>query len=437
MTINATHDPRLKSWVASANSADTDFPIQNLPHGVFTRRGETPRGGVAIGDQILDIRAAIEAGLFEQAGPGVRDAAAAAAEPQLNRLMAMEGGVLSELRGALQALLAEGSADRARAQACLASQAESTVLLPARIGAFTDFMTSAPHIAAARPGRAQGVLPPCFWTLPIGYNSRASSIVASGQKVERPLGQYAVKGGRAGFGPARALDFELEFACYIGLGNVLGQPIHLSQARRQIFGYCVLNDWSARDVQVWESVLGPFQAKAFRTTVSPWVVTSEAMAPFRQPLPARPADAPNPPPHLAEADGVDGGLALRLQARLRTAAMRKVGDAPVLLSDTSFDASAWSFEQMITHHAIGGCNLETGDLLSSGTLSGEPLESAACLAEITGGRAAFELANGERRLWLEDGDEIWLSARAEREGFASIGFGQCRGEIAPAVEFIP
>ena len=209
-------------------------------------------------------------------------------------------------------------------------------------------------------------------------------------------------------------------------------------ARDHIFGYCLLNDWSARDIQHWESVLGPFQAKAFRTTISPWVVTSEALAPFRRPMPARPSDAPRPPPHLRDpANEADGGLSIRFLAELRTAEMRRNRASPAVLTDTWFSAGAWSFEQMIVHHAIGGCNLETADLLSSGTLSGEELSSAACLGEITGGRAPIELPNGEKRLWLEDGDELVLRARAEREGFVSIGFGSCAGEVAPSVAFTP
>lgn len=431
MTINATHDPSLKSWVVSANQPGTDFPIQNLPHGVFSREGEATRGGVAIGDQILDVKAALVAGLLEG------EAAQAAGEPDLRRLMATEAGAVATLRARIQALLVAGAAEQARVELCLVPMAQAQLHMPTRPGAFTDYMTSAPHIAAARPARAEGKLPPCFWTLPIAYNSRASSVVVSGRPLERPHGQYRGAEG-AEFGPTRALDYELEFACFISQPNALGAPIRLAEARRHIFGYCILNDWSARDVQYWESVLGPFQGKAFRSTISPWVVTAEALAPFRQAMPARPADAPLAPPHLIDAGNeVDGGLSIRFFAHLLTPQMRSKGATAAVLTDTWFSAGSWSFEQMITHHAIGGCNLETGDLISSGTLSGEELSSAACLVEITGGRVPVELPNGERRLWLEDGDELVMTARAEREGFVSIGFGACAGLVVPAVNFAP
>lgn len=431
MTINATHDPSLKSWVASANLPGTDFPIQNLPHGVFSREGEPPRGGVAIGDQILDIQAAFAAGLL--AG----EAALAAAAPDLRGLMALDAAAVSALRKQVQGLLATDAVQQAQVAACLLPMAQAQLHMPTKPGAFTDYMTSAPHIAAARPARAEGKLPSCFWTLPIAYNSRASSVVASGRPLERPHGQYRGAEG-AEFGPTRALDYELEFACFISEPNPLGAPIRLADARRHIFGYCILNDWSARDVQYWESVLGPFQGKAFRSTISPWVVTAEALAPFRQAMPARPADAPMAPPHLVDAGNeADGGLAIRFFAHLRTPQMRSDGSPPAVLTDTWFSASSWSFEQMITHHAIGGCNLETGDLISSGTLSGEALSSAACLVEITGGRVAVELPNGERRLWLEDGDELLMTARAERDGYVPIGFGSCAGLVVPALNLIP
>lgn len=430
MSLNATHDPSLRSWVASANDPDTDFPIQNLPHGVFSPDGDAPRGGVAIGDQILDLRAAAAAGLFT--GPAA-ETAQAAFEPDLRRLMGMEAGAVSGLRARIQSLLAAEAPERALVEPCLTPMAGAQMHMPTRPGAFTDFMTSASHIAAARPGRPEGELPPCFWTLPIAYNSRASSVVVSGRPVERPQGQYRGRDG-ARVGPTRALDFELEFACFIGAPNPLGEPVPLADARRRIFGYCLLNDWSARDVQVWESVLGPFLAKAFRSTISPWVVTSEALAPFRQPMPARPEGTPPAPHYLA--GEADGGLAIRFLAQLSTSRMRAEGAQAATLTDTAFSASSWSFEQMIAHHTVGGCNLETGDLLSSGTLSGPELSSAACMSEITGGRVPLNLPNGETRLWLEDGDRLLIRGRAVREGFVSIGFGDCVADVAPAVEFL-
>ncbi|HEY8572272.1 fumarylacetoacetase [Phenylobacterium sp.] len=431
--LNGTHEAGRRSWIEAANG-DTDFPLQNLPHGVFSRGGAR-RGGVAIGDMILDMAAALDAGLFRAE---LLDVARAAAAPELNSLLESAPDAVAALRVRIQQLLEKGAPEQGRVSELLVPMSEAELHLPARIGAFTDFMTSAPHIAGSRPARPEGgKLPPCFWSLPIAYNSRASSVVVSGTPLERPHGQYPVE-GEARFGPTRSLDFELEFACVIGPGNRLSQPIRLDDARAHIFGYCLLNDWSARDFQWWESVLGPFQAKAFRTTVSPWIVTAEAMAPFRKPLPPRPGDAPRPPVHLhSAANDAEGGLAIRFEAHLLTSAMREAGAKPFRLTDTSFDAGSWSFEQMVTHHAIGGCNLEPGDLLSSGTLSDEALESAGCLVERTGGRVPVELANGETRLWLEDGDELVITGRAEREGFRPIGFGPCAGRVIPAVAFTP
>ncbi len=432
MAINDTHDPSLQSWVASANSPDGDFPIQNLPHGVFSTADGPARGGIAIGDQVLDMQAAAGAGLFDSAGKAVAGAAAAAGEADLRRLMATDAETRMALRRQVQALLRVDSPLRPQVAPYLVPMALVRMHMPVRPGAFTDFMTSAPHIAAARPARAQGTLPPCFHTLPIAYNSRASSVVESGRPVERPLGQHH-DGTAVVFAPTRALDYELEFACLIAGGNPLGTPITMQQARQHIFGYCLLNDWSARDVQMWESVLGPFQAKAFRTSISPWVVTAEALAPFRKPMPARPADAPPLPEHLFDAGNqADGGLAIRFVARLRTPRMQDAAEPGAVLTDTDFDSSSWSFEQMIVHHAIGGCNLEPGDILSSGTLSGIDLSSAACMAEITGGRVPVAVGPAEQRLWLEDGDELAMTARASREGYVAIGFGECAGRVLPA-----
>ena len=430
MTINSTHDVGRKSWVSGANAEHADFPLQNLPHGVYQPVRGAPRGCVAIGDQVLDMQAAVHAGLF---AAGELSAAAAAAESQLNRLMGVDRPAFSALRVRLQALLELNAPDRERVEPCLIPLDQAQLCIPARPGAFTDFMTSASHIAAERPARQAGTVPACFWHLPIAYNSRASSVTPSGQAVERPHGQFSTDGG-VEFGPTRALDYELEFACFVGQGNPLGSPIRLDDSADHIFGYCILNDWSARDIQLWESVLGPFQAKAFRTTISPWVVTYEAMAPFRQAMAERPSDAPQAPPHLySDRNQSAGGLGLRLQAKIRTSEMRRAGSPAAVLTDTTLATAAWSFEQMLTHHAAGGCNLETSDLISSGTLSGPELSSAGCLLEITGGRVPITLPNGERRLYLEDHDEVIISARAERKGYASIGFGECVAQVAPAV----
>lgn len=434
--INASHDPGRRSWVETANHAGADFPLQNLPHGIFSTSDSPARGGVAIGDSIVDLGGLVQAGVFDKAG--LREVAQAAAEPQLNALMASDSAAVSALRERLQQLLEAGSSERSLVERELVPMTTARLHIPANIRAFTDFMTSAWHINAPRPARPEGgPLPPCFWRLPIAYNSRASSIVPSGIALERPYGQFKADDSSE-FGPTRALDFELEFACFLRNGNPLGRPVHVDRARGLIFGYCLLNDWSARDVQFYESVLGPFQGKAFRTTISPWVVTAEAMAPFRKPMPARPADAPAPPVHLKNNTlEQDGGLAIRFEAHLLTAQMRAAGQAPQRVTATDFDSSAWSFEQMIAHHAIGGCNMQTADLVSSGTLSGKALEAAACLLEITGGKAPVQLPDGETRLWLQDGDELLITGRAEREGFRSIGFGSCTAVIAPAVDFTP
>ncbi len=433
--INDSHDPGRRSWVETANDAGTDFPLQNLPHGIFSTTGSLPRGGVAIGNSIVDLGRLVQAGVFDRSG--LREAAQAAAAPQLNPFMAFEPAAASALRARLQRLLETGSSERDLVEPALVPMATARLHIPASIRAFTDFMTSAWHISAPRPARANGPLPPCFWRLPIAYNSRASSVVPSGVPLERPYGQFKA-GDSSEFGPTRALDFELEFACFLRNGNPLGRPVHVDRAREFIFGYCLLNDWSARDVQFYESVLGPFQGKAFRTTISPWVVTAEAMAPFRKPMPSRPSDVPAPPVHLkSSALEQDGGLAIRFEAHLLTPPMRAAGQAPHRITATDFDSSAWSFEQMIAHHAIGGCNMQTADLVSSGTLSGETLEAAACLLEITGGKAPVQLPDGEARLWLQDGDELLITGRAEREGFRSIGFGSCTAVITPAVDFTP
>lgn len=435
--LNETHDPARKSWVESANRAGTDFPIQNLPHGVFRRSGEAFRGGVAIGDMIFDMRVAVACGLF----PGdLAEAAEAAAEPTLNWFMSMGNGPAGKLRARLSDLLRADGPERAKLEAMadklLVPMNEAEMTTPARIGAFTDFMTSTYHIASARPGRPEGQVQPCFKHLPIAYNSRASSVTVDGRPVERPNGQRREASGEVVFGPTTRLDFELEFAFFVGPGNELGRPVPLSRAEDQIFGYCLLNDWSARDMQVWESVLGPFLAKSFRTTISPWVVTHEALAPFRMPTFQRAADDPKPLPHLDDPkDKAEGGVDVALRAYIRTAKMRSAGETPALVTDTHMRHGYFTLAQMLTHHASNGCNLQPGDLLSSGTVSGPAKEGAACVWEITGGIEPIKLPNGEERLWLHDGDEVIFRGRAQADGKVSIGFGDCGAEILPSVEW--
>jgi fumarylacetoacetase len=434
--VNATHDPERRSWIESANLPGADFPIQNLPHGVFRRPGEAWRGGIAIGDAILDMAAAVEAGLFV----GIpAEAARAAAEPALNRLMGMGNATASALRARVSEVLradAPGAARHAAlAPRILVPMAEAEMRLPCRVGAFTDFLTSTFHTErGGRRTRPDNPLPPAFKHLPIAYNSRATSLRVSGEAVRRPNGQRQGPDGAVLFGPCEALDFELEVGLFVGPGNPLGEPVAIGAAPEHIWGYCLLNDWSARDVQRWESFpLGPFLSKSLSTTISPWVVTAEAMAPFAAPAFPRAAGDPAPLPYLAcPRDQAEGLMDLALEALLLTPRMREEGAAPARIARTNFRNMYWTFAQMVTHHMSNGCNLQPGDLLGSGTASGPEDESRACLAEITEGRSPLALPNGETRLWLEDGDEVVFRARAERAGFAAIGFGECRGRIDPA-----
>ena len=428
MTINATHDPRLTSWVASANKAGTDFPIQNLPHGVFRRKGTTEafRGGVAIGDQILDMDAAVRRGVLDS------EAAKAAAAPTLNGLMALGRPAWTALRAELSRVLRHGAPEAARLHSCLLLQAEAEHAVPARIGDYTDFFTSHNHMLNA--GRLfnpeAGVLPQ-FYSLPIGYHGRASSVEISGTAFQRPWGQGRGPEGSPYFAPSRAVDYELELAAYIGPGNARGTPITIDDAESHLFGVCLLNDWSARDVQGWESnPLGPFLAKSFISSVSPWIVTMEALAPFRC-APVRPEGVPAPFPYLVAAPGsLPGGLDLELEVLIHT---QKSAGQGMRLSRTSSRHGAWSLAQMLTHHTENGCNMNPGDLIGSGTQSGPTDAEKGCLLELSfGGRAPVMLANGETRGMLEDGDTVVLRAWAERDGFVRIGLGECSGTVLPA-----
>jgi fumarylacetoacetase len=437
-TLNETHDPARKSWVDTANAANSDFPIQNLPFGIFTAPGRDARGGVAIGDMIFDIKATLEAGLFSGAAS---EAAKAAALPALNQFMAMAPAQISGLRHELSDQLRADGPQRARVEKLaghlLVPMKDATMKLPAHVGGFTDFFTSIDHVTrATRVLRPDAPIPPSFKHLPMAYNGRASSVVVSGRPVIRPQGQQGRKDGGSAFGPSRMLDYELEIGIYVGAGNELGHPISLREARDQIFGLCLLNDWSARDIQRFESFpLGPFLGKCFCTSVSPWIVTTEALAPFR--VPARVRDADDPPlhDHLSDAlDQSEGGFAVALTAALETPTMRTKGQTPAPITRTNLNALYWSCAQMVTHHASNGCNLGSGDLLGTGTLSGPTDESRACMLELTtGGKRPLALPNGETRIWLEDGDVLVLNGRCDRDGYVSIGFGECRAEVAPAL----
>ncbi|HEX7932284.1 MAG TPA: fumarylacetoacetase [Paraburkholderia sp.] len=436
--LNLTHDPARRSWIESANLPDTDFPIQNLPFGAFERDG-VARAGVAIGEHVLDLRALLDSGLLAP-GSDAALACEAAADGTLNRLMSMPARHASALRAALSDLLKSDAPQRARVEqrieALLPRIDTLTLRMPCEVGDYTDFLTSLHH--TERHGRYKGLadpLPPAFKSLPIAYHGRASSLRASGGEVRRPHGQYRDANGQIVFGPAPALDFELELAAWIGEGNALTQPIAVDDARAHIFGYSLLNDWSAKSIQWFEQVLGPFLGKSFHSSVSPWIVTTEALAPFRKAPVARAADDPPLMPHLHGArDQREGGLHLELYAHLSTQRLRDSGADAVRITHTHLDNLYWTFAQMVAHHTSNGCNLRTGDLLGSGTISGADDAARACITELTNaGRDPLRLPNGETRTALEDGDEISLSARATKAGAVSIGFGECRARIAPAL----
>jgi len=426
-----------RSWLDSANG-HPDFPLQNLPLGVFSSPGREPRGGVAIGEHILDLKAALAADLFEGEA---RHAAEAASGASLNAFFALGAGPRRVLREQLQALLAEGSPQQARMQelgaSLLPAQASCQLHLPAQVGDYTDFYVGIHHANnVGRLFRPDNPLLPNYKHVPIGYHGRASTVVASGTAVRRPNGQTLAPGAEApGFGPSKRLDYELELGIWIGPGNEMGEAIGIGQAEQHVAGYCLLNDWSARDVQAWEyQPLGPFLAKNFATSVSPWVVTVEALAPFRKAQPARPEGDPQPLPYLLdEHDQAQGAFDIQLEVLLQTAAMREQGIEPVRLALSNTQNMYWTVAQMVAHHSVGGCKLQAGDLFGSGTLSGPAPEAFGSLLESTfGGKQPLQLPGGEQRTFLQDGDEVIFRAWCEREGYPRIGFGECRGVILPA-----
>ena len=424
------------SWIESANDGVTDFPLQNLPFGVFSTNRLDPRIGVAIGNQVLDLRACAEQGILRSLNPAIQQVCTA---PVLNRLMLLGRTASSALRGLLINILGSSASVEARNKVTriLSLASDVTMHLPAVIGDYTDFYASIYHATnVGKLFRPDNPLLPNYKYVPIGYHGRASSIVISGAGVKRPKGQTkAADADHPAFGPSRSLDYELEVGFFVGAGNTRGEAIPIHEAENHIFGLCLLNDWSARDIQSWEyQPLGPFLAKNFATTVSPWVVTMEALEPFRTASFKRGDGDPEPLPYLnSEVDRKQGGIDLTLEVWLSSQRMRESKQAPVQISKGNARDLYWTLAQMLTHHASNGCNLQSGDLLGTGTVSGPTKDSAGCLLEMTQrGAEPIPLPGGEMRKFLEDGDEVIFRGYCEREGHPRIGFGECRGVILPA-----
>jgi fumarylacetoacetase len=437
--IDSTHDPQLQSWVESANEPDTDFPVQNLALGRFRRlKSDEPwRVGVAIGDQVLDLL------LAAQQCPWPREAEAMIARlsaGELGAVMGMGPESRALLRGILSQALRSDSEQGPFLELCLVPQTKIELSLPCEIRDYTDFYCGIHH--ATRVGkllRPDNPLLPNYKWVPIAYHGRASSVVASGTAVRRPLGQFSTDPAATPlFGPSRRLDFELEVGVFVGQGNELGHPMAMDDADNDWFGMVLLNDWSARDIQGWEyQPLGPFLAKNFGTTISPWVVTQEALEPFRIPF-ERPAGDPQPLAYLDSQTNRDhGGIAITLEVWLLTDKMRNAGHRPHRIARSDFRHAYWTIAQMLAHHTIGGCNLRTGDLLGSGTISGPGTGECGSLLELThGGRQPIALPDGETRAFLQDGDTVILKAHCEREGARRIGFGECVGTVRAALNFV-
>lgn len=415
--------PPKKSWVATANTAETPFPLENLPYGVFSiGEGET-RCGVAIGDGILDMRLAEEAGLIPMGHEKLFDL------PSWNKVMGLERGRWSSIRARIGEILSEGSADQTAAESCLASQADARMHMPFEVAEYTDFYAGKQHtqnMGAILRGSPD--LPANWLHIPIGYNGRASSVVVSGTPIRRPLGQTKAPDADApSFGPTKRLDIELELGAIVGTGSTLGSPISVAQADEMIFGYVLLNDWSARDIQGWEyQPLGPFQGKAFGTSISPWIVTAEALEPFRCETPPRDRELL---PYLQESR--PGLYDIELDIHMQPEGAAKAS----LIARTNYRRMYYSAAQQLCHHAVCGCPMRTGDLLGSGTISGPDRDEFGSLMELSwAGREPITLETGETRTFIEDGDTLTLSGRARGDGY-QIGFGECTGTILPAVDY--
>jgi fumarylacetoacetase len=419
--VDATHDSSLVSWVVSANEPDSNFPIQNLPFGRFreAEKGGTWRVGVAIGDEVLSLHAA---GLLEH--------------DDVSRVLAAPLAARRALRNALSEGLRRGSPQEAPWRRALYPRSKIEMGLPCEIRAFTDFYTGIHHATAVgRLFRPDTPLLPNYKWVPIAYHARSSSILPSGHGFHRPRAQIkAADAAQPALGPTARLDYELELGIIVGRGNTLGQPVPIEEAEAHIFGLTLLNDWSARDVQAWEyQPLGPFLAKNFATTLSPWIVTLEALEPFREPF-ARAADDPQPLPYLDSASNRERGVVgIDLEVSLETQEMRRKGESPARLSGSSYRDAYWTMAQLLAHHTVNGCNLETGDLLGTGTLSGkEPGQGGSMLELSAGGKQAIRLPDGESRTFIQDGDAVIFTARCRREGFCAIGFGECRATVLEA-----
>ena len=434
MTLNETHDAGLQSWVVSANTGKSDFPIQNLPFAVFRRKSSSEdfRGGVAIGDQVLDMAAVRNAKILSSE---VQLQVEAAAQSQLNTLMGMTHTQWSALRLALSRALRAGAAEEAALKGCLVPQADVEYAVPAQIGDYTDFYTSVHHATnVGKLFRPTNPLMENYKWVPIGYHGRASSIRVSGVDFKRPNGQIKAPDVNPVLKPCNRLDYELEMGIYAGSANAWGNAIGMDNAEDHIFGLCLLNDWSARDVQAWEyQPLGPFLSKNFATSISPWIVTLEALVPYRTAF-TRPTDDPQPLSYLSsEANSQHGALDVQLTVAIQTEKMRAEGKQAEQITQTSYRHAYWTMAQLVAHHTVNGCDLQPGDLLGTGTLSGPTIDQAGALLEITeGGKNPLSLSNGESRTFLLDGDAIVFTGWCEKPGAARIGFGEVRATVLPA-----
>lgn len=435
--LNETHQPSLRSWVESANDGSSDFPIQNLPFAIFRRKGtnEKFRAGVAIGEHIVDLKAAHKAGVFSMSLTPVLKTLT---KSKLNQFMNLGKHAWSELRLELSRALRSDSSLQTQLENCLVAQTQAEYKIPARIGDYTDFYTSINHATnVGKLFRPDNPLLPNYQWIPIGYHGRSSSIKVSGHNFHRPKGQLkAVDADTPVLAPSKRLDYELEVGIYIGKGNVMGHSININDAEDHVFGLCLFNDWSARDIQGWEyQPLGPFLSKSFASTVSPWIVTMEAMRPYRQAW-SRPSDHPQPLPYLESHENRNtGAVNMHLEVLLQTAKMRANGDPAERVALSNFNQSYWTIAQMVTHHSVNGCNLKPGDFFGSGTQSGTSANSVGALLEATeGGKNPITLSNGEQRTFLEDGDTVTLAGWCDSETAPRLGFGQASATVLPALE---